>query len=226
MTRSRARKSASRWRPCSPFSINKRLMIETAQLAEKHDCQLHTHLCETDRRGALLPRDVRRAPGRSAGGDRLDVEAHLARARHPFQRRGDRRGSAGPASASAIAPTSNMVLASGICRDLRAGAGGLAGRPRRRRLRLQRLLQHDGGGAPRADDRPAALRRGRGHPSRRAALGDGGLGALPRARRHRPASTSGRRPISRCSRSTSRASPARTIRWPRWCCAARIAPTG
>ena len=36
----------------------------------------------------------------------------------------------------------------------------------------------------------------------------------------------GCRPIWRCSRSTSRAFPARTIRSRPWCCAARIAPTG
>jgi 8-oxoguanine deaminase len=33
--------------PCSPFSIDRDLMRETARLAEAHDCQLHTHLCET-----------------------------------------------------------------------------------------------------------------------------------------------------------------------------------
>ena len=33
--------------PCSPFSVNKRLMRECAALAETYDCQLHTHLCET-----------------------------------------------------------------------------------------------------------------------------------------------------------------------------------
>ena len=34
--------------PCSPFSISKDLMIESAKLAERYDCQLHTHLCETE----------------------------------------------------------------------------------------------------------------------------------------------------------------------------------
>lgn len=34
--------------PCSPFSATKRLMRETAELAEKHDCRLHTHLGETE----------------------------------------------------------------------------------------------------------------------------------------------------------------------------------
>ena len=71
-----------------------------------------------------------------------------------------------------------------------------------------------------------ALRRRQGQPQGRAALGDQGLGGL-----HRPSRTRrdrGRQgaPISRCSSSTSCAFPATAIRWRRWCCAARIAPTG
>ena len=34
--------------PCSPFTISKALMIDSARLAERYDCQLHTHLCETE----------------------------------------------------------------------------------------------------------------------------------------------------------------------------------
>lgn len=33
--------------PCSPFSVTKRLMAESARLAERHDARLHTHLAET-----------------------------------------------------------------------------------------------------------------------------------------------------------------------------------
>ena len=33
--------------PCAPFNVTKRLMVESAALAEKHDCRLHTHLAET-----------------------------------------------------------------------------------------------------------------------------------------------------------------------------------
>ncbi|WP_238244617.1 amidohydrolase family protein, partial [Methylobacterium iners] len=32
--------------PCSPFNVTKRLMRESAALAERHDCRLHTHLVE------------------------------------------------------------------------------------------------------------------------------------------------------------------------------------
>ncbi len=33
--------------PCSPFSVSRRLMAETAAMAERCDCQMHTHLCQT-----------------------------------------------------------------------------------------------------------------------------------------------------------------------------------
>jgi cytosine/adenosine deaminase-related metal-dependent hydrolase len=32
--------------PCSPFTVTKQLMIESAQLAEQHDVRLHTHFAE------------------------------------------------------------------------------------------------------------------------------------------------------------------------------------
>jgi 8-oxoguanine deaminase len=34
--------------PCSPFSVTKSLMRASAELAERHDCRLHTHLGETE----------------------------------------------------------------------------------------------------------------------------------------------------------------------------------
>ena len=71
--------------PCSPFSIDKRLMSESADA--RGTIRLPApHPSLRDRgRGALLPGNLRRAARRSARGDRLDVEAHLARARHPLQ---------------------------------------------------------------------------------------------------------------------------------------------
>ena len=33
--------------PCAPFNVTKRLMVESAALAERYDCRLHTHLGET-----------------------------------------------------------------------------------------------------------------------------------------------------------------------------------
>ena len=39
--------------PCSPFSVTKRLMTESAAIAERHDCRLHTHLGETEDENAF-----------------------------------------------------------------------------------------------------------------------------------------------------------------------------
>ncbi|SMC53739.1 8-oxoguanine deaminase [Fulvimarina manganoxydans] len=39
--------------PCSPFSVTKRLMMESAALAERHECRLHTHLGETEDENAF-----------------------------------------------------------------------------------------------------------------------------------------------------------------------------
>ena len=33
--------------PCAPFTVSKRLMVDSAGLAERFDCRLHTHLAET-----------------------------------------------------------------------------------------------------------------------------------------------------------------------------------
>jgi 8-oxoguanine deaminase len=34
--------------PCSPFSVTKRIMAESAAIATRHNCQLHTHLAQTE----------------------------------------------------------------------------------------------------------------------------------------------------------------------------------
>ena len=47
MTQPKAHSCASRWRRARPFNVTRQLMIDTAKLAEKHDCLLHTHLGET-----------------------------------------------------------------------------------------------------------------------------------------------------------------------------------
>ena len=33
--------------PCAPFTVTKRLMVDSVGLAERFDCRLHTHLGET-----------------------------------------------------------------------------------------------------------------------------------------------------------------------------------
>src|ERR1700685_456881 len=33
--------------PCSPLAVPKRVMVGSAELAERYDCRLHTHLCQS-----------------------------------------------------------------------------------------------------------------------------------------------------------------------------------
>jgi len=101
--------------PCSPFSIDKTLMIETAKLAEKHDCQLHTHLCETlDEENFCLqmygvrPVDLLEETGW------MSKRTWLAHGIHFSDAEVTRLGRAGVGVGHCA--TSNMVLASGICR--------------------------------------------------------------------------------------------------------------
>ena len=200
-------------------------MIETARLAERYDCQLHTHLCETEDEERFCLRRVRRAAGRSARGDRLD-ESRAPGSPTAFistPRRSRRLGAAGVGVCHCAA--SNMVLASGICptKELEAagapvglGVDGSASNDSSNMMEAVRhalmigRLRYGASAVTHLDVLRWATRR---------------LGALPRPRRHRPHRRRAARPISRCSRSTSRASPARTIRSRRSCCAAPIAPT-
>jgi 8-oxoguanine deaminase len=100
--------------PCSPFSVNKRLMSESAKLAETYDCQLHTHLCETldEERFCLdlygmRPVDLLEETGW------MSKRAWLAHGVHFNADEIARLGRAGVGVAHCAA--SNMVLASGTC---------------------------------------------------------------------------------------------------------------
>ncbi len=107
--------------PCSPFSIDKRLMSETARLAERYDCQLHTHLCETkdEERFCLDAYGVRPVDLLEETGW-LSKRAWLAHGIHFNSEEIGRLGRAGVGICHCAA--SNMVLASGICptRELEA----------------------------------------------------------------------------------------------------------
>jgi cytosine/adenosine deaminase-related metal-dependent hydrolase len=48
--------------PCSPFSVSKELMVETARLARSHDVRLHTHLAETKDEDAYCLRTYGKRP--------------------------------------------------------------------------------------------------------------------------------------------------------------------
>jgi 8-oxoguanine deaminase len=107
--------------PCSPFSVTRRLMADSAALAERCDCQLHTHLCETkDEENFCLemygvrPVDLLEETGWMSG------RTWLAHGVHFDAGEIGRLGRAGVGICHCAA--SNMVLASGICptRELEA----------------------------------------------------------------------------------------------------------
>ena len=109
--------------PCSPFSIDRELMRETARLAEAHDCQLHTHLAETadEERFCLAMYGVRPV-------ELLDETGWMSR--RPWLAHGvhfnpeeiKRLGAAGVGVCHCAA--SNMVLASGMCPTCELEAAG------------------------------------------------------------------------------------------------------
>ena len=100
--------------PCSPFSVTRRLMKETAALARKHKVRLHTHLAETEDENAycveiygkrplalmeachFLGEDVSYAHGIHFTGSELSLIKETR-------------------TQIAHCPTSNMRLGSGIC---------------------------------------------------------------------------------------------------------------
>jgi 8-oxoguanine deaminase len=110
--------------PCSPFSISKRLMSESARLAERYDCRLHTHLCETadEERFCLNAYGLRPVDLLEETGW-MSNRVWLAHGIHFDAGEIARLGKAGVGVCHCAA--SNMVLASGICPtcDLEASGG-------------------------------------------------------------------------------------------------------
>lgn len=100
--------------PCSPFSVSTELMKQTAILAEKNDVLLHTHLAETEdennfclRQYGIRPLDYLEHCGW------LNDRTWLAHGIHFTQEEVIRLGKANVGIAHC--PSSNMLLASGIC---------------------------------------------------------------------------------------------------------------
>ena len=111
--------------PCSPFSISKELMSASAKLAERYDCRLHTHLCETEdeeqfclKMYGLRPVDLLEETGWMSSRVWLAHGVHFTRARDRAARQGESR--------SCHRAASNMVLASGICPTCELEAAGSA----------------------------------------------------------------------------------------------------
>lgn len=110
--------------PCSPFSVTTELMRQTADLARKCDCRLHTHLGEThDEDAYCIEKFGCRPVEYLEQTGWLENRTWLAHGIHFDDGEIARLGRHGVGVCHC--PTSNMVLASGSCRTLeleRAGA--------------------------------------------------------------------------------------------------------
>lgn len=110
--------------PCSPFSVTKQLMSDTAALAKKCGCALHTHLAETEDENSFCmetmgcrPLDYLEETGW------LTDKTWLAHGIYFNDDEVKRLGKAG--TGVSHCPSSNMVLASGQCRTLELEAAGV-----------------------------------------------------------------------------------------------------
>lgn len=100
--------------PCSPFSVSSALMSASAELAQQHNVHLHTHLAETHdetdfciKQFGLRPLDYLDSVGW------LNNKTWLAHGIHFDAEEISRLGKAGVGISHC--PSSNMILASGIC---------------------------------------------------------------------------------------------------------------
>ena len=111
--------------PCSPFSVSRELMRDTATLARNLGVRLHTHLAETADENAFCEREFGLRPL-----DYLDDcgwladDAWLAHGIHFNDDELQRLGKAG--TGICHCPSSNMILASGICRGIELESAGAA----------------------------------------------------------------------------------------------------
>lgn len=109
--------------PCSPFSVTEDLMVQTAELAKKYDVMMHTHLAETEDENnfcikmfGLRPLDYLEKV------NWLHNKVWLAHGIHFNDEEVKRLGAKGVGISHC--PSSNMVLASGICRGIELEKAG------------------------------------------------------------------------------------------------------
>jgi len=103
--------------PSSPFAVTRDLMHSLAELAREQDLRLHTHLGETaDEQEACIRRFGMRSVDYLKSVGWLGSRTWLAHGIHFNQLEIDRLGAAGVGICHC--PSSNMRLASGICRTL------------------------------------------------------------------------------------------------------------
>ena len=109
--------------PCSPFSVTTDLMIETAALAEQYDVRLHTHLAETiDEEKFCLEKFGLRTVDYLESVGWLSDRTWLAHGIHFNKDEIKKLGQSGVGICHC--PTSNMMLASGICHSLELEEAG------------------------------------------------------------------------------------------------------
>ncbi|WP_207885879.1 8-oxoguanine deaminase [Pseudomonas sp. 30_B] len=100
--------------PCSPFSVTPEIMRASAELAEREDVRLHTHLAETlDEEDFCLQRFGQRTVDYLDSVGWLGPRTWLAHGIHFNDEEIRRLGEAG--TGVCHCPSSNMRLASGIC---------------------------------------------------------------------------------------------------------------
>ena len=109
--------------PCSPFSVTRSLMAATADLAARHDCRLHTHLGETnDENDYCLSKFACRPVDYLEEVGWMSDRTWLAHGIHFTDAEVARLGRHGVGICHC--PTSNAVLASGLCRTRELEAAG------------------------------------------------------------------------------------------------------
>jgi 8-oxoguanine deaminase len=109
--------------PCSPFSVSTELMIESAKVAKDYDICLHTHLAETiDEEDFCISKFKMRTVDYLEHTNWLHDKTWLAHGIHFNDEEIHRLGNANVGISHC--PTSNMMLASGICRTLELEEAG------------------------------------------------------------------------------------------------------
>ncbi|MDM9650945.1 8-oxoguanine deaminase [Pseudomonas wenzhouensis] len=109
--------------PCSPFSVTREIMRQSAELAEELDVRLHTHLAETlDEEDFCLRQFGLRTVDYLDSVGWLGPRTWLAHGIHFNPEEIARLGAAG--TGICHCPSSNMRLASGICPTLDLQAAG------------------------------------------------------------------------------------------------------
>ncbi|WP_319381175.1 8-oxoguanine deaminase [Thiomicrorhabdus sp.] len=109
--------------PCSPFSVSESLMKESASMAHKYGVRLHTHLAETeDENNFCLQHFGMRPVDYLESCGWMSDKVWLAHGIYFNDEEVGRLGQAGVGICHC--PSSNMILASGICRGIELEQAG------------------------------------------------------------------------------------------------------